>query len=381
MLVFSFVESLTAGYAERFLSGMFAAAVTTVAAAVAGSLTTTEQGRARRLAFVSMASIAGFMLGPMLGVIIARFAEEFLTLAKPAQSIGIPLTATALLALSVASAVVFAVPSGEGRVRLHEATGASLDKSAWLLPKLLILTFIVSAGVGAFEVGLAWRGKLDLGLPPYQIALMFTECGLVMFVMQAIVFSPRFRPDTTRWLIAPALAVLAAGLFLVPRTTDFASMLVVVGAVATSAGVLTPILTYWISAKAGSAQAWQLGKQTAAASLGVTLGSAVGGTLYDIAGLPGASFMLTAGVAVLGFLVSLGLPHLLVLPISCSRPRSALPRESQSCRIATLAQQQAKNHRAVSHRRSHGLHLVYTDLPTRQAPSPAFVFDPAKAEP
>ena len=34
---------------------------------------------------------------------------------------------------------------------------------------------------------------------------------LVMFVMQAIVFSPRFKPDATRWLIAPALAVLALG--------------------------------------------------------------------------------------------------------------------------------------------------------------------------
>lgn len=323
MLVFPFVESLTAGYAARFSSGIFAAAVTPVAAAVAGSLTTTEQGRARRLAFVSMASIAGFMLGPMLGVIIARFAEEVLTLATPAQSIGIPLTATALLALSVASAVVFAVPRGEGRVQVHETKGASLDKSAWLLPKLLMLTFIVSAGVGAFEVGLALRGKQDLGLPPYQIALMFTECGLVMFVMQAIVFSPRFRPDITRWLIAPALAVLAAGLFLVPRAADFTAMLVVIGAVAASAGILSPILTYWISAKAGSAQGWELGKQTAAASLGVTLGSAAGGTLYDFAGLPGASFILTAGVAVLGILLSLGLPHLLVLPSSGSRPRSA----------------------------------------------------------
>jgi MFS family permease len=323
MLVFSFVESLTAGYAARFLSGVFAAAVTPVAAAVAGSLTITEQGRARRLAFVSMASIAGFMLGPMLGVIIARFAEEFLTFAIPAQSIGIPLAATALLAFSVATAVVFAVPSGEGRDRLQGIKGASLDRSGWLLPKLLILTFIVSAGVGAFEVGLALRGKQDLGLPPYQIALMFTECGLVMFVMQAIVFSPRFKPDTTRWLIAPALAVLAAGLLFVPRAANFTWMLIVIGAVAASAGILTPILTYWISAKAGSAQAWHLGKQAAAASLGVTLGSVAGGALYDFAGLPGASFILTAGLAVLGFLLSLGLPRLLVLASSCPRPRSA----------------------------------------------------------
>ncbi|MBW4964350.1 hypothetical protein KZZ06_20390, partial [Sulfitobacter sp. CW3] len=96
-----------------------------------------------------------------------------------------------------------------------KTTKASGDQKAWLVPKLLILTFIVSVGVGVFEVGLALRGKQELGLSPYQIALMFTECSLVMFVMQAIAVSPWFKPDTTRWLIAPALSVLAAGLFLV----------------------------------------------------------------------------------------------------------------------------------------------------------------------
>ena len=160
-------------------------------------------------------------------------------------------------------------------------------------------------------------------MTPYQIALMFTECSLVMFVMQAIIFSPWFKPDTTRWLMAPALAVLAVGLFLVPRASDFSLMLVVIGAVAASAGILSPILTYWISAKAGSAQGWQLGKQTAAASLGVTVGSAAGGLLFNAAVLPGASFVLTAGLTLLGFLLSLGLPHLLVPPNLRSRPVSA----------------------------------------------------------
>lgn len=314
MLVFSFVESLAAVYAERFLSGMFAAAVTPVAAAVVGSFTTTEQGRARRLAFVSMAGITGFLLGPMLGVFVTRFAADFFTLAMPAGSVAIPLAATALLAFLVACAVAFAVSSGEGHDRSQKTTRASVENTAWLVPRLLILTFIVSAGIGVFEVGLALRGKQELGLTPYQIALMFTECSLVMFVMQAIVFSPWFKPEATRWLIAPALSVLAAGLFLVPRASDFTLMLVVIGAVAASAGILSPILTYWISAKAGSAQGWQLGKQTAAASLGVTLGSAAGGLLYNVAALPGASFVLTGGLAVLGFLLSLGLPHLLVLP-------------------------------------------------------------------
>ena len=323
MLVFSFVESVAAIYAERFLSGMFAAAVTPVAAAAIGQFTTTEQGRARRLSFVSMAGIAGFLLGPMLGVFITRFAANFFTIAMRAGSLAIPLAATALLAFLVAFAVAFAVRSGEDPDRMRETVGTSVHKIAWLVPKLLTLTFIASAGIGVFEVGLALRGKQELGLTPYQIAAMFTECSLVMFVMQAIIFSPWVKPDTTRWLIAPALAVLATGLFLVPRASDFALMLVVVGAVAASAGILSPILTYWISAKAGNAQGWQLGKQTAAASLGVTVGSAAGGLLFNVAALPGASFILTSGLTVLGFLLSLGLPHLLGLSNSRSRSVSA----------------------------------------------------------
>ncbi len=322
MLVFSFVESLAAVYAERFLSGLFAAAVTPVAAAVIGNFAATEHGRARRLAFVSMAGITGFLLGPMLGVFVTRFAADFFTRALPAGSVAIPLAATALLAFLAALVVAFAVPSGDNHDRSQKDTGATGDKSAWLVPKLLVLTFIVSAGVGVFEVGLALRGKQELGLSPYQIALMFTECSLVMFVVQAIVFSPKFNPSATRWLIAPALAVLATGLFLVPRASDFTLMLVVIGAVAASAGILSPMLTYWISAKAGSAQGWELGKQTAAASLGVTLGSAAGGLLFNVVALPGASFVLSAGFAVLGLLLSLGLPPLLVRPDSRSHPVS-----------------------------------------------------------
>ena len=315
MLVFSFVESLAAVYMERFLSGLFASAVTPVAASVIGRFVTTEQGRARRLAFVSISGITGFLLGPMLSVFITRFAADFFSLAMPAGSVAIPLAVTALLAIVVASAVAFAVPSGEDNDRSQRTSDIAVDKATWLVPKLLILTFIVSAGVGAFEVGLALRGRQELGLSAYQIALMFTECSLVMFVMQALVFSPWFKIEATRWLIAPALAVLAVGLFLVPWASNFTLMLVVIGAVAASAGILSPILTYWISAKAGSAQGWELGKQTAAASLGVTVGSVAGGLLFNVAALPGASFILTAGLAALGFLLSLGLPHILVSPI------------------------------------------------------------------
>lgn len=312
-MTFAFIESLPAVYAERFLSGLFAAAVTPVALAAIGDLAATEAARARRLTFVSLAGISGFLLGPMLGVAIARFAATLFPVMGNVGPLVLPLAGTAVLALFTAIAAMLTVPGkAAGGARPERDRRPVLQPEKWLVPRLLALAFIVSAGVGVFEVGLALRGKQELGLTPYQIATMFTECSLVMLIVQAIVFSPWVRPETTRWFIVPALAILAGGLFLVPRASDFDLMLVVIGAVAASAGILSPILTYWISSKAGKAQGAQLGKQTAAASLGAAVGSAAGGLLFEVAWLPNASFVLITGLTVVGLLISLALPGMLM---------------------------------------------------------------------
>ena len=312
MLTFSLVESLVAVYAERLLSGLFAAAVTPVALAAVSDLATTAETRARRLTFVSLSGISGFLLGPMFGVVIARGIPGGLMAADAAVSLALPLMVTGLLALVVSAAVLITVPGGRAGAdgSLEQRAGASAGR--WMVPKLLALAFIVAAGVGVFEVGLALRGKQDLGLSQVQIALMFTECSLVMIVVQAVVFSPWIRPESTRWFIAPALVGLAVGLVLVPRVADFATMLIVIGAVAASAGILSPILTYWISAKAGRAQGAQLGKQTAASSLGAAVGSAAGGLLYSGSSVAGASFLLVAALSAAGALWSVSLPRSLM---------------------------------------------------------------------
>ena len=310
MLTFAFIENLVAVYAERFLSGMFAAAVTPVALAAVGDLVASEEARGRRLTFVSLAGISGFMLGPMLGVSLSRAAATMFSIVGKGGSLAVPLAGTAILSLLVAAVAAFTVPGTIRNVVLRDDQ-LTPRAAVWLVPKLLALAFIVSAAVGVFEVGLALRGKQELALTQYQIATMFTECSVVMWVVQAIVFSPWIRPEITRWFIAPALVVLATGLFLVPRASDFILMLSVIGAVAASAGVLSPILTYWISSKAGKTQGAELGKQTAASSLGAAFGSAAAGLLFNIAWLPDASFLLVTALTVLGALLSLGLPNML----------------------------------------------------------------------
>ena len=311
MLTFAFIENLPAVYAERFLSGMFAAAVTPVALAAIGDLAATEEIRARRLTFISLAGISGFLLGPMLGVFLTRGAANWIPVSTAAGSLAVPLAATATLSLLVAVGVFFTLAEHKSAHVARHHDQSLINTPAGLVPKLLAISFIVSAGIGVFEVGLALRGKQELGLTQYEIASMFTLCSLVMFVMQAIVFSPWIKPQTTRWFIAPALAVLAVGLFLVPRASSFTLMLIVIGAVAASAGILSPIITYWISSKAGKAQGAELGKQTAAASLGAAIGSAAGGLLFNFAGVPGASFLLVSAFAAFGMLLSFRLQNLL----------------------------------------------------------------------
>jgi len=311
-VVFLLIESVAAIYVQRFLSGLFAAAATPVASATIGDLSPADEQRGRRLAFVSMAGIAGFLIGPTLGVFVTSVGTEILAIRSQAGSITIPLASMAILAASVSVVVAFAVPNRKRLDTTRKVQVVRPSKALQVITRLLVLTFIVSAGIGVFEVGLALRGRQELNLTPYQVALMFTECSLVMFAAQAVAFSPWIKAHTTRWFIAPALFALMIGLVLVPWASSFWLMLAAIGGVAASAGVLSPILTYWISTGAGTAQGWELGKQTAAASLGVTAGSAAGGLLFNIGGVPGLSFLLAAGLVVAGLFLSLGLPGALL---------------------------------------------------------------------
>ena len=307
MIAFAFFETLMAVYVERTLSGVFAAAVTPVALAAVTDFTTAKAALGRRLTFVSLAGITGFLLGPTLGVALTRSLGGT---GGAAGVLTVPLVATGGLALIAALAVAFTLPASGS---MHRAVGeAALVTEPGPVRRLLALGFVVSAGVAVFEVGLALRGKQELGLTPVQIALMFTLCSGVMIVVQAAVFSPLIKPDFTRWLIAPAFAVMGVSLFAVPLAGDFRAMLAVVGAVAASAGILSPILTYWIASHAGHKSGVDLGKQTSAASLGAAVGSAAGGLLYDATWLPNAAFVLTAAVVLLAVWPSLSLPGRLV---------------------------------------------------------------------
>lgn len=305
--LFARIESVPLLYLGRFFDGLFAAAIAPAAYALIGDHAPSKEWRAHRFALINIAGMLGFFIGPILGgLVLGAFREPPTEAAVRAFSI--LLLATSGFALVGVLTIWRLVPRAvQGRLPRSAAAARPVDRPVML--RLWAIAFATAVAVGAFEVGLSLHGKYVLGMDASRIGMMFAECSLVMFAVQALVFSPFIKPETTRWLFTPGVALLALGLVAVPfATTDFA-IAAAVALVAASAGLLSPIATYWVSLGAGETQGADLGWATAAASLGQALGSAAGGLLFAVAILPGATFTVTAAVVLSALVASLGLPR------------------------------------------------------------------------
>jgi len=314
--IFAFINDLGALYGGRFLSGAFSAAIVPASQALIADVSPDERWRARRFAWINIAGIAGFLVGPAIGGALGNMWSN-----------AMPPSGAPFLAIAAASAVIAMVAwhvlpltRNDGRDGPEPGErGGNRSR----LRLLLAVAFVLALGLGAFEVGLALIAQQELQLSPARIGSMFTECMVVMAAAQVLVFNPWFPPRATRWLLAPAFGLLAAGLLLLSFASGGAQLYWAVAAIAAAGGILSPVIGLWVSLNAGRAQGSELGWQTSASSIGQTIGSALVGLLYGSVALGKAGFLVAAGAAVGGAAVSLALALRLapaVRPIAFGRP-------------------------------------------------------------
>jgi MFS family permease len=136
-LTFALVANFAAIYVERALSGLFAAAVTPVALATIGDLSTSEKARARQLTFISLAGISGLLLGPMLGVFIVTSTGNLLPHVHATGPLTLPLAATAVLAFLAAICAASTIPDTKRDVGTDKRKHSILGGTTGLSPKLL----------------------------------------------------------------------------------------------------------------------------------------------------------------------------------------------------------------------------------------------------
>lgn len=288
MAAFASPSGLPAVYVEQFLSGIWAAAVMPVSSALVADLAPDDHWRASRLAWLNMALVAGFILGPVAG----SAADQLLLRDVTRGVLVTPFLATAVLAVPVVLMLWAWTPQGKP----ERSAGSAHRAQGRALRLLLALTFVVSLAIGVFEVAIAIRGGRALGLTAVQTGMLFTSCSVVMFTAQATVFSRWVKPSNTVAVLAPAFAGVAGGMVLAGWAPSFGAYALAVGLFAVSGGVLVPVLAYWVSREAGPAQGAQLGRQTAAAGFGQAAGSAFAGVAFDLFGPTGTALWVGAAM-------------------------------------------------------------------------------------
>ncbi|MDV3258123.1 MAG: MFS transporter [Sphingomonas sp.] len=290
-------------YLSRFLAGAFAASVMPVAQALVADLAVDHDVRARQIAWLGMAAIAGLLAGPLVGGAAGAVVRPGLGALAIVQG-GVALAAV----LTAAIALLW--------LRSTAARGGRRAPARPPQPRplaiLILLSALVAAGLGAFEVGVTVRGRFDPSLTSSELGGLFAECMLVMAAAQALVFNRWVRARSTYRLVVPGLLALGLGLFLLPWAGSGMGLMLATAAIAAASGVLLPVLAFWVTLAAGPTQGRALGRQSSWSSLGQAAGSTLAGLLAATPAPLNGGLLLTGAAAVTAAILLLpALPRLL----------------------------------------------------------------------
>jgi len=283
LIVFPFIPGLGFAYLGRAAAGIFAAAIVPVGLAWLSDFSP-QPLRARRFATLSIASLLGFLVGPVIGAALGgdlgtRWLQQVGlhpgTVALPFFAAG-AIGAAAWLVCLLAPA--WRAPAALEDEQVDAATAGPLPN----LVVLITMSGAVAFALGAFEVGLTLLSTQALQLSQAKLAAMFVECSMVMIVAQVLISAGVFDRLPPRAVLAAGTVILALGFGLLPFTGAGVAMTLSIAAVAASAGILLPLLSYWTSLQSVHARGAALGTQSSFASLGQALGSSSAGGLFAL---------------------------------------------------------------------------------------------------
>lgn len=265
-------------YAVRGATGLFVAAVIPVVAALVAEHTPTEQ-RARRFAWLGAMSLLGFLFGPGLKL-LADWVGSWVSAAAvgPVLSAQIVIILSALLGAVMMLGLAATLPSSPGpdAQAKNPALGSDSGRPIvlWLLSSLVMFT------LAGFELGISLQGQ-QTGMSARQVALMFAECSLVMLAINALLFfTSLLEKISPRAVIGTGLVLAITGLFVMAGFSSDAALYLGVSLTSAGTGLVLPVIAYLAAGAARQKLGATMGGLAAAAGVGQTLGSSVGGWLF-----------------------------------------------------------------------------------------------------
>lgn len=283
-LLFGLATSLWLLYVARIVGGILSSATLPAAAAYVADSTTDEE-RARGMAWLGAATNLGVIVGPALGGLLAR-RDVHVTVRLwhfTADSFSLPFFAAAALALFTLPAAMRWLPESlpADPARASPAEPA-VGLREWLgsLQPFLALALAAQFGLTVFEATFALHAQETLGYGPVDVGAVFMVCGLVMVIFQVGAVGRLTQRVGEVRKLAVGFGLMGVSLALLTTPRAMAIILSLVAVLGLGMALIAPNLASMISKRGGRRAGAALGAQHAANSLGQVGGSLAGSALF-----------------------------------------------------------------------------------------------------
>jgi MFS family permease len=293
-----FATQLWMVFAARALAGACAGNIAAAQAYIAD--VTPPEKRARGMGMIGAAFGLGFIVGPVLGGLVAGNDLKTADLQTPGL-IAAALSAVALLG------VVFLLRESLSATAHREPRGriAALRDALRrpMLGRLLVLFFLVILAFSGMETTFAWWAIDRFGWGPRPIGFVFFYVGLLSAAMQGGLIGPLTRRYGEERLTLAGLVLIALGLLVLPFAREVPALMAALTLLSLGMGAMQPTLNSLISRLAPpERQGEVMGVAQSVGALSRVLGPIIAGALFSGLG-PSSPFLWGAVLVALAVLV------------------------------------------------------------------------------
>lgn len=240
---------------------------------------TSLENRAKVLGYQAAAISSGFIIGPGLGGLIAElgirapffFAAGFAFIAA--------FISLFFLQESVSKEQIEKNRAGKIRTDFFAEMRKSLH-SVYFVPFLIV--FVLSFGLAAYEMMFSLFVDSKFGFTAKDIAVIITVGSISGVVAQIAIFEKLVDKFGEKKLIHGSLLMAAIFILATVFVNSYWGILVVTCIVFFACDLLRPAVTTLLSKMAGENQGFVSGMNSTYTSLGIIVGPAVGGILFDL---------------------------------------------------------------------------------------------------
>jgi multidrug resistance protein len=294
-LGFGLASTLTTLFLARIFAGIAGANIPTAQAVVADL--TTPENRAKGMGLVGAAFGLGFIFGPAIGGFLSRYGYA------------VPAFFASGLSLANFVAAWFLLPEtlkpehrAVERMGRIDALRAALARPH--LPLLLVIGFLVVAAFSGYESTFALFAERTYGFTASSIGYIFAFVGVILVIVQGALVGRVVKWIGEHHIVPASLALVAAGLLMIPATTSVPALLAASGVMAVGMGFNNPSLMSLISRySAAEDQGGVMGLTQSLNSLARIIGPMWGGFAFDRLGI-GMPYITSAAVMGLAALLA-----------------------------------------------------------------------------